>query len=169
MDDIAAAVGLTKAGLYHHIRSKEDLLFGIMSYGMDLFEEKVLSRVREIRDPIERLRAAVRGHVRLVARDRPKEVTVILHEPGALKGRARTRINARKKAYIRFLEGTIRELTAAGVARPIDPAVGAFAILGMVNWIYQWYRPGGRLSETVLADAFVDFALNGLMKRGAKR
>src|SRR5262245_63503668 len=167
MGDISAAMGLTKAGIYHHIRSKEDLLYEIMSYGMGLFEQKVLERVMSIEDPLERLRATLKGHVLLVTRDRPKEITVILHESNALKGRSRDRINARKRRYVRFLEKTFRELIKSGRARRIDPSVAAFAMLGMINWIYQWYRPGGRLDENALADALADLFLEGLLKPAA--
>ena len=165
MEDIADAVGLTKAGLYHHIGSKDELLFAIMSYGMDLFEEKVLNRVMTIADPLERLRAALHGHVLLVIRDRPKEVTVILHETNALKGRSRDRINERKKRYIRFLEKTFREMIKNGTARRVDPSAAAFAMLGMINWIYQWYRPGGRLGDEAVADALSDVFLGGILAR----
>ncbi len=165
MGDISAALGLTKAGLYHHIRSKEELLYEIMSYGMDLFEEKVLNRVVTIDDPLDRIRATLRGHVLLVTRDRPKEITVILHESNALKGRYRDRINARKKRYVKFLEKTFRELLRSGAARHIDPSVATFAMLGMINWIYQWYRPGGRLDENALAETLSDQFLGGVLKR----
>lgn len=165
MGDIADAMGLTKAGLYHHIGSKDELLFAIMSYGMDLFEENVLNRVMAISDPLERLRAALRGHVLLVTRDSPKEVTVILHETNALKGRFRDRINARKKRYIKFLEKTFREMIKSGAARRVDPSAAAFAMLGMINWIYQWYQPGGRLSEEAVADALSDVFLGGILAR----
>ena len=164
MGDISDAMGLTKAGIYHHIRSKEELLYEIMSYGMGLFEQKVFDRVTAIADPLERLRATLRGHVLLVTRDRPKEITVILHESNALKGRYRDRINARKKRYVRFLEKTIRELVKTGKARRVDPSLAAFAMLGMINWIYQWYRPGGRIDENALADALADMFLGGILK-----
>ena len=168
MDDVADAVGLTKAGLYHHIGSKEELLFEIMSYGMDLFEQNVLNRVMAISDPLERLKATLRGHVLLVTRDRPKEVTVILHESNALRGRYRDKINARKKRYITLVEKTIRELVKSGAARRVDPSATAFAMLGMINWIYQWYRPGGRLDENALADALSDVFLGGILARPAE-
>jgi AcrR family transcriptional regulator len=168
MGDISAATGLTKAGIYHHIRSKEELLYEIMSYGMDLFEQKVFNRVTGIADPLERLRATLRGHVLLVTRDRPKEITVILHESNALRGRFRDRINSRKKRYVRFLEKTIRDLVRTGKARRVDPSVAAFAMLGMINWIYQWYRPGGRLDENALADALADMYLGGILKPRAE-
>lgn len=166
MGDISAAMGLTKAGVYHHISSKEELLYGIMAYGMDLFERNVLDRVKGIADPLERLRATLRGHVLLITRDRPKEITVILHEGNALKGRYREKINARKRRYVRFLEKTFRDIQKGGGARRVDPAVGAFAMLGMINWIYQWYRPGGRLSDEQLADALTDLMLRGILEGG---
>jgi AcrR family transcriptional regulator len=169
MGDIALAMRMTKAGVYHHIESKEDLLAAIIAYGMDVFERQVLDKVETIRDPLERLRATLRGHLLLVLRDRPKEVTVILHESSALPAAARARVNARKKRYIRFLEKTIRELVMRRIARRVDPSVAAFALLGMVNWTYQWYRPGGRLREVALADAMTDFYLNGLLAPQAKR
>lgn len=167
MGDIAEAAGLTKAGLYHHIRSKEELLYSIMAYGMGLFEDKVLKHVAAIPDPLDRLRATFRGHVLVVTRDRPKEITVILHESKVLKGRFRERIDARKRRYVRFLEKTIRELVRGGRVRAVDPSVAAFGMLGMINWIYQWYRPGGRLSETDLADQMADLFIGGLVGRPA--
>ena len=164
MSDVAAAMDMTKAGIYHHIGSKDELLFGIMSYGMDLFEERVVDRVQDIRDPLERLRAAIRGHVLLVTRDRPKEVTVVLNESNALHGEYRSEINRRKRRYIRFLNETFRELIKKDMCRPIDPRTATFALLGMINWIYQWYRPEGRIKDTELAEAIIDLFLGGLLK-----
>ena len=164
MSDVAAAVDMTKAGIYHHIASKDELLFGIMSYGMDLFEERVLDRVEQIRDPLERLRAAIRGHVLLVTRDRPKEVTVILNETLSLRGDYRAKIDRRKRRYVRFLNETFRELRRDGLMRDIDPRIATFTLLGMINWTYQWYGAGGRIRDTELAEAYVDIFLGGLLQ-----
>ena len=91
MQQIALACGLTKAGLYHHIRSKEDLLVEIMHYGMDIFEERVMSQVEPIADPLERLRTCMEKNVLMVTRDRTKGITIILHEHATLTGDARSR------------------------------------------------------------------------------
>ena len=168
MGDVAAAVGMTKAGLYHHIAGKEELLDAIMTYGMDLFEERVLARTAGLADPLERLRRTLHGHLLLVLRDRPKEVTIILHEGLALPAAARARLDARKKRYIRFLEKTIRELVMRKVARPVDPTVAAFALLGMVNWTSRWFRPDGRLDEETLATSMTEFFLRGLVSGEAR-
>jgi AcrR family transcriptional regulator len=164
MQDIAAAVGLTKAGLYHHVGSKDRLLFEIMNYGMDILDETVVSKVRQIADPRERLRQTITGHIDLVVRTRDLEITVILHENRSLKGDLRTKINARKQAYIRFLEQMISEVQAGSRLPPLmSPRLAAFALLGMINWLYQWYRPEGPVKEDELAAAYTKFFFRGLL------
>ena len=59
MQDIAEAVGLTKAGLYHYIGSKDLLLFEIMNYGMDILQETVVDKAKDIADPREKLRRLI--------------------------------------------------------------------------------------------------------------
>src|SRR5262245_49137232 len=53
VNDIAAALGVTKAGLYHYFSSKESLLFEIVSLGMDSIDTEVVEAVKGIRDPEE--------------------------------------------------------------------------------------------------------------------
>src|ERR1041384_3762582 len=80
MSDVAAAAGLTKAGLYHHISSKESLLYTVLDYGLDLTESYVLEPLKEISDPLERLKTMIDLHLRLVLQERNLEVTGLLHE-----------------------------------------------------------------------------------------
>lgn len=167
MSQITKACGLTKGGLYHYIRSKEHLLLEIMHYGMDLFEEQVLSQVIPIADPVERLRECMARNIRLVADDRSKEVTIILHEHATLTGEALVQINARKKRYVRFLESTITEAVRDGKLRPLNPKVAAFSFLGMILWLYKWYRPDGEISEDRLVDEMMDLFFGGLVAASA--
>ena len=164
MQDIAEAVGLTKAGLYHHVSSKDLLLFEIMNYGMDILDESVLAKVKDIQDPREKLRQTILGHIDLVIRARDMEITVILHENRSLKGNMRKSINARKRAYIDYLEGLItRVQEQAGVPPKVSPHIAAFAVLGMINWLYQWYHLEGPIKQEEIAQANVDFFFRGLL------
>ena len=165
MQQIAEACGLTKAGLYHHVKTKDALLLAIMQYGMDLFEELVLDRVSGIADPLERLRATMARNVELVTQDSSKEVTIILHEHQTLTGAAQREINARKKRYVRFLEDSFREAIERRQIRPVDPTLAAFSFLGVVLWTYKWYRGGGRISPRQLADGMIDLFFEGLSPR----
>ena len=160
--DIAEACGLTKAGLYHHCRSKEHLLIEIMSYGMDIFEEQVLRQVMPIEDPVERLRTCMRRNVLLVTEDRTKEVTIILHQHDTLTGEARAQINARKKRYVQFLETSFAEAIRDGRLRQVHPKVAAFSFLGQVLWIYKWFRADGAIPAEQLAIEMEKLFFDGL-------
>jgi len=164
MQEIASAVGLTKAGLYHHVESKDHLLYEIMNYGMDILQEAVLDKVSQIADPLEKLRQTMIGHIDLIVRARDLEITVILHENRSLKGALRKKINARKRDYIRFLEDLIAAVqTQRGGPPRVAPQVAAFALLGMINWLYQWYQPDGAIKQEEIATQYADFFFRGLL------
>jgi len=164
MQDIAKAVSLTKAGLYHHVGSKDRLLYEIMNYGMDILDETVLQKVNDIADPQEKLRQTIVGHIDLIVRARDQEITVILHENRSLRGALRKKINARKREYIHYLEGLIAQVQERSGATPLlSPPLAAFALLGMVNWLYQWFRPEGPTKQNELTETYVDFFFRGLL------
>lgn len=163
MQDIADAVGLTKAGLYHHVGSKDRLLSDIMSYGMDILDETVLQKVKAITDPREKLRQTIIGHIDLITRARDREITVILHENRSLKGALRKKINARKKQYIDYLEDLIRQVQQESGTTSVPPRLAAFALLGMVNWLYQWFHPQGSVGQEELTKAYLNFFFRGLL------
>ncbi len=162
VQDIADACGLTKAGLYYYIRSKEDLLLEIQNYGMDIFEERVLLPVLSIADPVERLKACMEKNILLVTEGWSKEVTIILHEHETLTGAARAQINARKKRYVHFLESSFEEAMRDGRIRRVEPRVAAFAFLGQVLWIYKWFRPDGKIPADRLTREMQDLFFGGL-------
>ncbi len=163
MQEIADACGLTKAGLYHHVETKEALLLAIMHYGMDLFEERVLGPSSPVSDPLERLRTVMRLNIELVTHHSSKEVTIILHEHQTLTGAAQAQINARKKKYVRFLESAFAEAIAKGQLRAVDPTLATFSLLGTVLWTYKWYRPEGALKPEQLTAGMLDLFFRGLM------
>jgi AcrR family transcriptional regulator len=167
MQEIADACRLTKAGLYHYIQNKEQLLSAIMGYGMDLFENLVLAKVRDIEDPVARLRSCMRRNIELVTHGANKEVIIILHEHATLKGEAREYIDRRKKQYVRFIEETFTEAVKLGRMRPLEPTIVAFSFLGMVLWVYKWFKPDGRLTEEQIITGMVDLFFAGLAAPGA--
>jgi len=162
MNDVAAALKLSKGGLYHHFQSKDEILFNLMNHAMDITEESVLKPVMAIPDPEQRLRALIRRHIAVVLSEREREITVMLHENHPLPPALRKRINARKKDYVHFLENLVAEVgRARGSKGSVTPRAAAFALLGMLNWIYQWYRPEGTLQEENLAQQYTEIFFQG--------
>jgi TetR/AcrR family transcriptional regulator, cholesterol catabolism regulator len=172
MNDVAAALKLSKGGLYHHFQSKDEILFEIMNHAMEITQERVLSPVRGIADPEERLRALIRLHIEVVLSPRDREITVMLHENHPLPPALRKRINARKKDYIHFLENLMAEVQnqvhrdqaqqSYHAKGKVSPRAAAFALLGMINWIYQWYKPEGELQAQSLIPQFTDLIFGGI-------
>jgi TetR/AcrR family transcriptional regulator, cholesterol catabolism regulator len=167
MNDVAAALKLSKGGLYHHFQSKDEILFEIMNHAMQITEDRVLNPVRSIASPEERLRTLIRLHIEVVLSPRDREITVMLHENHPLPPALRKRINARKKEYVHFLENLITEVQSQ--AQPshhakskVSPRAAAFALLGMINWIYQWYKPEGDLHAQNLIPQFTDLIFGGI-------
>jgi AcrR family transcriptional regulator len=164
MNDVAAALKLSKGGLYHHFQSKDEILFEIMNHAMEITEERVLAPVRSIPDPEDRLRALIRLHMEVVLSPRDREITVMLHENHPLPPALRKRINHRKKEYVHFVENLIAEVQRTKEAKSsVSPRAAAFALLGMINWIYQWYKPEGNLQAHNLIPQFTDLLLGGIL------
>lgn len=170
MNDIAEAVGLTKAGLYHHVTSKESLLSTILEEGMDMTEARVIAPLRGIQDPLARLRKLIELHLKLLLEGRQLAVTGLLHECQSLAEEDRRRINRRKKEYVRAVTDVVRDVLesgglpdSGGLRRALDPKVAALALLGMLNWTYQWYKPSGSVEPDEIVEQFQHLFTHGLL------
>jgi AcrR family transcriptional regulator len=162
MNDVAAALKLSKGGLYHHFQSKDDILFQIMSDAMDIAEERVINAVRRVEGAQERLRTLIRLHIEVVLSEEDREVTVMLHENHPLPLALRRKINGRKKDYVHFVENVIADAQRQrGSGSTVTPRAAAFALLGMINWIYQWYSPEGPLTGDVIVRQYTEIFYRG--------
>jgi AcrR family transcriptional regulator len=164
MNDVAAALKLSKGGLYHHFESKDEILFHIMSHALEITEERVVKVARRIDGIEERLRTLIRLHIQVVLSPEDREITVMLHENHPLPPALRRKINARKKDYLVFVENLIAEVQRKrNSASSVTPRAAAFALVGMINWIYQWYKPEGPLTGDALVQQYTDIFFHGVV------
>ena len=168
VSDIARALGMTKAGLYHYFESKEALLFEILTYGLDRVRDDVVIPARAIKDPEKRLREIVVRHARIATQGRGA-IAHLGEEIRALPPGARRQIEERMRLYFDLVRDTIIELKADGRLRDVDPTVATFSLLGMVLWLPRWFRQDGRLSQEKVANEVANLALSGLVQRRSAR
>ena len=162
MNDVAAALKLSKGGLYHHFQSKDEILFHIMSHAMDITEERVINAVRRVEGAEARLRELIRLHIEVVLSEEDREITVMLHENHPLPTALRRKINARKKDYIHFVENLVTDVRRQrNSGSSVTPRAAAFALVGMINWIYQWYKPEGALTGEDIVRQYTDIFFRG--------
>jgi len=162
MNDVAAALKLSKGGLYHHFQSKDEILFHIMSHAMDITEERVINVVRRVEGAQERLRTLIRLHIEVVLSEEDREITVMLHENHPLPLALRRKINGRKKDYVHFVENLIADVQRQRSSTlTVTPRAAAFALLGMINWIYQWHKPEGTLTGDAIVRQYTEIFFRG--------
>jgi len=161
MEDIAAALGMRKASLYHHVRSKEDLLY-IIHEGLI---EQLISAAAPIATsddpPAYRLAALIRMGMHFISTNRAA-VTVFLQGAGSLGGDRWDRIVEKRNTYERMVARILADGVADGSFVQIDSVTAARGILGMVNWCYTWFDPDGELQPEDVADTFSRLVLTGL-------
>jgi AcrR family transcriptional regulator len=168
INDIASTVGITKAGIYHFIKNKEYLLYQIINYGLDVLESEVMKPAKSIEDPEERIKFVFANHIRIITGEH-KEYQVAIHERNTLSPEYQNKIIQRKRKYLDFITDTLTELMEKKQTRDIDVTSAAFALLGMINWFYQWYKADGRLSEEKLIDDMVNLFFNGFLEPSAAK
>ena len=166
VSDVARALGMTKAGLYHHFESKEALLFEIIMYGLERVRDEVIVPVQQIRDPQERLQQLIVRHARIATRGQGA-VTQLGDEMRSLPAASRKQVERRMRVYVDLIRGTLVELKAAGKLRDVDPTVATFSVIGMILWLPRWFRQSGRLDQETVAKEIASFALGGLLAPAA--
>ena len=168
VSDIARALGITKAGLYHYFESKEALLFEITAYGLDRVRDDVIAPVRAMRDPEERLRELVVRHACIATHGRGA-VAQLVDEVRALPAANRKVLEERMRLYFDLVRDTLKELRALGRLRNVDPTVATFGLIGTILWLPRWFRQNGRLTQEQVAHQIADIALGGLLKEKAPK
>ena len=162
LDDIAAMFGATKGALYYHVKNKEEILRLIFLTVLTASEEPLHHIAEADLAPLEKLRRAVE-HQAAVAADRSPAMIVFYREHPHLTGPFSKEIILRKKAYERYFEQIVEEGQAIGAFKlNIDPKIVSYGLLGMCNWMSQWYRPDGQFTHQQISTMFASMIVHGL-------
>lgn len=161
MQDLADAMGMQKASLYYYVRSKEELLVRVCERGTGALTQELREIVASDSDAPTKLRRAIECH--LVALCEQLDLfTVFLREQKFLGDVYKKQLRGQGKQHAGLLASILRQGIAAGEFRKVNVAVTTLAILGMCNWLYEWYSPTGALQPREIAGMYSDLVLRGL-------
>ena len=165
MSELASRCRITKPGLYYHFRSKQDLLFAIMSQALDVLEHSTLEATLSAPSHEVRLRTILGAHAHLITREENSPVTIlVVEERSALRPEDRRIIEHRLRSYIGLIRATLEGLRGEGKLRDVDTGVAALSLLGMVISMARWYRRSGRLTARQVADQITDLAVASVIR-----
>jgi AcrR family transcriptional regulator len=162
MQDIADAVHLQKASLYHHVESKQEILLEILNHALDRLTTEIKAVVESDFSPTEKLRLALRAYTTILTEDRDLSAVLLLEYRG-LDPKLRVQHIVRRDQIDGLWRQIVQSGIDAGEFRSVDPVIASFALLGVQNWMITWFRPDGRLTSAQAADDFADILLRGLL------
>jgi AcrR family transcriptional regulator len=165
MGDLAAAMGVQKGSLYSLTESKQELLYETMRDGAAAFHAG-LDAIPEGTPAAERIRLALRAHLRLVA-EQLDMATVFIREWRYLEGERREEIVSERRRYEERVRALFRDGREHGELRTdLDDAAAALLVLSAANWAYTWLTPGRDTDG--LADAFAAILVDGIRGYGGR-
>ncbi len=177
MKDIAAAVNLTAASLYHHFKNKDALFLAVLEAGLTFVLDQLEPIAACDLRPDDKLRRMIACHIVGVTNNRAVGAAMVfeiralmtlpigINESGELDGEilaARDAFFAQRDRFEALFRQVVGEGIDQGLFRPIDAAIYVKLLLGAQNWVGVWFKPDGRLGGDEIAASMADMLISGI-------
>ncbi|MEK6750956.1 MAG: TetR/AcrR family transcriptional regulator [Chloroflexota bacterium] len=163
MSDIAAALDVQKASLYHHVTSKQEILLALLDRALGMLTDHIAAISSQANPTDQKLRQMIRGYLSVLA-DNADLTAVLLFEHRSLDKKSHARHVPQRDKF----EGLWRDVFNEGVQAKVfnckDTGMAVRALMGVMNWTLTWYHPEGGKTIEQVADDYADLMLNGLLK-----
>ncbi|HEX6349112.1 MAG TPA: TetR/AcrR family transcriptional regulator [Candidatus Dormibacteraeota bacterium] len=163
IDEIANELFLTKAGVYHYFASKQEILAAICERAMKMAEAAVDAASNGHADPYRQLQAVLESYAEALQSE--DGLTVALLHVDEIPEAAQQDLDRRRKRLESIVQKILERGVKEGVFEVIDTHVAVFGMFGALNWMYAWYRPGGRLSGEQVRKTLVKQLMDGVTVR----
>jgi len=165
--DIARAIGISKAGLYYHFNSKQELLAAIVNYGHEILEQEMRRKLADCSTDEEALRRLVHTYAMSITREDDAAFALLaIEEIRSLLPADREQIACRKRAFLDLFRERLKRLAEAGKLRDVDITTATHTLVGIVLWLPKWYRQPGRLSAEQMANEITELAMHAVLPDG---
>jgi AcrR family transcriptional regulator len=163
MEDVAAAVNLRKASLYHHVTSKQEILLSLLDRALGMLTEHIAGVAGRDMPADEKLREMMGAYLSALS-ESSDLASVLLFEHRSLDKKSHARHVPQRDRFEALWREVLNEGVREGLFDCPDPGLAVRALMGVMNWTLTWYRPGGGKSIEKIADEYADLIFNGLLK-----
>jgi AcrR family transcriptional regulator len=157
---VVERAGVSIAGLYYYVRSKEELLYLVQYRAFDELTVRFEEECQGVADPADRLELLVRNHLERFLGNLP-ELVVCSREIDRLKGEFRREVRSKQRRYFEIALSVFEELCAGREDAP-DPRMSTLALFGSINWVFTWWQKKSGYTATRLARDLTRLYLNGI-------
>lgn len=161
LEDIAAALKITKRTIYYYVQSKEDILFGCHQQGLGVLGETMAQSQNPDLPVLERIALLIRGYCAWVSSD--LGATIAMVREHSLSPERRQALRASKAEVDFQLRSLIKQGVAEGRLRPCDPKLVAAAVFGALNWIPHWNRVADPVPQEQIAEQYLHLVMQGMV------
>jgi AcrR family transcriptional regulator len=148
--------------IYYYFQSKDELLFAIIDAIADELIDNLEDIVEKVDDPLERLRQMLFNQILLI-KTKKKEVKILVEDTDKLPRDLLGKILKKHRKIYDLYSYQLRRLQRAKRIKEIEFPVINFAIFGMINWSYQWFRKNGALSLEDVAGKIIQILFHGIL------
>jgi AcrR family transcriptional regulator len=163
MADIAQAVKLQKASLYHHVSSKQEILLALLDRALDMLTERISTIARQPIAADEKLRQMIRSYLLALA-ENPDLSSVLLFEHRSLDKKSHSRHVPYRDRFERLWWEVINEGVKTKLFNCLDIGIAVRALMGIQNWTLTWYRPEGAKTMDQIAEEYANLLFYGLLR-----
>lgn len=167
MNDIANAVNLQKASLYHHVNSKQEILLSLLDEALDLVIQEISNVIAMPISADKKLRLAMCTYLKTLAEQRDLSAILLL-EHRSLTPDLHSRHLPRRDRFEHLWRKILQSGIDEGVFNIRDVPLTTRALLGVMNWVVTWYRSEGELSISEITEEYTDLILVGILIRNGE-
>lgn len=163
VNQIVEESGTSKGGFYHHFKSKDELLFLIHDYFIQYALDKAKHAVQTYTTSTEQLQAIIYYHVQVFELYKP-HISVFYQESKYLKPEYEEIIKRKRDEYRDIVFQVIQDGIHSGEFRSdLSVEMTGMAILGMLNWMYKWYKSDREKTIEEIGAHFIDLILQSVL------
>jgi TetR/AcrR family transcriptional regulator, cholesterol catabolism regulator len=161
LDKVAAEIGVSKATLYYYFRNKEEIIRAILNRSLDRMKQTLEIKKTSL-STTEKLRQFFEYHV-VFGADDADLAKITFEQLNILPKRSREVLKRKQREIVSFLQDLLQQGVDEGIIKVSNTKIAAFAILGMCNWTYHWYKPDGKLAPQKISEIYVSLLENGYL------
>jgi len=139
MRDIARATGMSLAGMYHYLGSKERLLYLIQKHTFSTILERLHERLESASGTEQGIQAFILNHLEYFL-EHQQAMQVLSREDEVLQGDYGRHVAEIKREYYTMCRELLNRYKKEKGLQ-FDSRTAALSLFGMMNWIYTWYNP----------------------------